>query len=78
MSDIIIIIIIAACDNGAGKFKSYWVPIYTLGSRAAMWINCLAEGQKRMAMVRFEPGLSAWESSEYHNASHPSYYKISG
>ena len=42
---------IAACDNGSGKFKqlsvtSYQVPIYTPGSRAAMWINCLAEGQK--------------------------------
>ena len=37
----------------------YRVPIYTPGSRAAMWINCLAEGQKCMAMMGFEPGLSA-------------------
>ena len=27
-------------------FASYWVPIYTPGLRAAMWIKCLAEGQK--------------------------------
>ena len=65
---------IAACDNGACKFKHNHlshptgVPIYTPGSRAAMWINCLAEGQKCMAIVRFEPGLSAWESSEYSNS----------
>ena len=38
--------------NGAGKFihnhqsHLYRVPIYTPGSRAAMCINCLAEGQK--------------------------------
>ena len=44
---------IAACDNGAGKFKHNHlshptgrVLIYTPESRAAMWINCLAEGQK--------------------------------
>ena len=33
------------------------------GSRAAMWIKCLAEGQKYRATVGFEPGLSTWESS---------------
>ena len=32
-------------------FASYQVPIYTPGSRAAMWIKCLAEGQKYRAMV---------------------------
>ena len=44
---------------------SYRVPIYTPGSRAAMWINCLAEGQK----CRGDGGIrtSAWESSEYTN-----------
>ena len=44
-------------------FASYRVPIFTPGSRAAMWIKCLAEGQKYRAAVGFEPGLSAWESS---------------
>ena len=44
-------------------FASYRVPIYTPGSRAAMWIKCLAEGQKYRAAVGIEPGLSAWESS---------------
>ena len=38
-------------------------PHLTPGSRAAMWIKCLAEGQKYRATVGFEPGLSAWESS---------------
>ena len=33
------------------------------GSRAAMWIECLAEGQKYRAKVGFEPGLSVWQSS---------------
>ena len=32
------------------SFASYRIPIYTLGSRAAMWINCLAEGQKCWAI----------------------------
>ena len=41
----------------------YRVPIYTSGSRAAMWIKCLAEGQKYRATVDVETGLSAWESS---------------
>ena len=44
-------------------FASYRVPILTPGSRAAMWIKCLAEGQNYRATVGFEPGLSAWESS---------------
>ena len=34
-------------------------PHLTPGSRAAMWIKCLAEGQKYRAIVGFEPGLSA-------------------
>ena len=38
-------------------------PHLTPGSRAAMWIKCLAEGQKYRATVGFEPGLSTWESS---------------
>ena len=33
------------------------------GSRAAMWIKCLAEGQKYRVTVGFEPGLSTRESS---------------
>ena len=41
----------------------YRVPHLTPGSRAAMWIKCLAEGQKCRATVGFGPGLSAWESS---------------
>ena len=44
-------------------FASYQVPIYTPGSRAAMWIKWLAEGQKYRAAVGIEPGLSAWESN---------------
>ena len=45
-------------------FASYRVPIYTPGSRAAMWIiKCLAEGQRYRATVGIEHGLSAWESS---------------
>ena len=41
-----------AAYNDAGKFKHSNLspptgsPIYTPGSRAAMWINCLAKGQK--------------------------------
>ena len=41
-----------AAYNGAGKFKHNNLspptgsPIYTPGSRAAMWINCLDKGQK--------------------------------
>ena len=41
-----------AAYNGAGIFKHNNLspptgsPFYTPGSRAAMWINCLAEGQK--------------------------------
>ena len=41
-----------SCLIGAGKFihnnrsQSYRVPIYTPGWRAAIWIKCLAEGQK--------------------------------
>ena len=33
-------------------------PHLTPGSRAAMWIKCLAEGQKYRATMEFEPGLS--------------------
>ena len=36
-------------------FTSYWVPIYTSGWRAAMWIKCLAEGQKYPALTGIEP-----------------------
>ena len=35
---------------------SYRVPIYTPGWRAAMWIKCLAEGQKCRALTGIEPG----------------------
>ena len=37
-----------AAYNGAGKFKhnNLSPPTGSPGSRAAMWINCLAEGQK--------------------------------
>ena len=41
------------------SFASYWVRIYAPGSRVAMWINCLAEGQKCRAIAGIEPGLSA-------------------
>ena len=37
-------------------FASYRVPIYTPGWRAAMWIKCLAEGQKCRALTGIEPG----------------------
>ena len=43
---------IAACDNGAGKFKHNNLshptgsPFIHLGREQQMWINCLAEGQK--------------------------------
>ena len=47
------------------SFESYWVPIYTPGLRAAMWINCLAVGQKCRAIAGIEPGLSTRESSEH-------------
>ena len=43
------------------SFASYRVLIYTPGARAAMWINCLAEGQKCWLIAWFEPRLSAWE-----------------
>ena len=36
-------------------FASYRVPIYTPGWRAAMWIECLAEGQKCRALKGIEP-----------------------
>ena len=32
--------------HATNTFASYWVLIYTSGWRAAMWIKCLAEGQK--------------------------------
>ena len=38
------------------SFTSYRVPIYTPGWRAAMWIKCLAEGQKCQALTGIEPG----------------------
>ena len=37
------------------SFTSYRVPIYTPGWRAAMWIKCLAEGQKCQALTGIEP-----------------------
>ena len=37
-------------------FASYRVPIYTPGWRAAMWIKCLAEGQKVPGIDGIEPG----------------------
>ena len=40
-------------------------PHLTPGSRAAMWIKCLAEGQKYQATVGLEPGLSTWELSSH-------------
>ena len=48
-------------------FASYWVPTYTPGSRAAMWIKCLAEGHKYWVMAGTEPGLSEWEMSAHTN-----------
>ena len=38
------------------SFASYRVPIYTPGSRAAMWIKCLAEGQNCRVVTGIEPG----------------------
>ena len=58
----------AAYHDVTGKYKpnisfaSYWVPIYIPGSRAAMWVNCLAEGQKYPAIAGFKP-----RSSEHTN-----------
>ena len=43
------------------SFTSYHGPIYTPWSRAAMWINCLAEVQMCWEIVGFEPGR--WEST---------------
>ena len=37
------------------SFTSFRVPIYTPGWRAAMWIKCLAEGQKCQALTGIEP-----------------------
>ena len=37
------------------SFTSYRIPIYTPGWRAAMWIKCLAEGQKCQAWTGIEP-----------------------
>ena len=37
------------------SFTSYRVPIYTPGWRAAMWIKCLADGQKCQALTGIEP-----------------------
>ena len=36
-------------------FASYQAPIYTTEWRAAMWIKCLAEGQKCQALMENEP-----------------------
>ena len=40
----------------------YRVPIYTLASRAAMRINCLAEGPKCQEIVGIKPGGTQGES----------------
>ena len=37
------------------SFTSYRVPIYTPGWRAAMWIKCVAEGQKCQALTGSNP-----------------------
>ena len=44
------------------SFESYRVPINTPGSRSAIWIICLTERYKCMALVEFKPGLAI-----YHN-----------
>ena len=36
-------------------FASYRAPIYTTEWRAAMWIKCLAEGQKCQALMETNP-----------------------
>ena len=57
------------------SITSYRVPIYTPGWRAAMWIKCLAEGQKCQALTGIEPG-TLWSrvkgSLQYTTA--PPYY----
>ena len=45
------------------SFTSYRVPIYTPGWRAAMWIKCLAEGQKCQALTGIEPA-TPWSRVE--------------
>ena len=53
----------AQCQLNHNTVRILLGPHLTPGSRAAMWIKCLAEGQKYRATVGFEPVLSAWESS---------------
>ena len=55
-------------------FASYRVPIYTPGSRAAnaMWIKCLAEGQKYQATVGIElRALSVRVQRSHHYTTTP-------
>ena len=56
------------------SFISYRVPIYTPGWRAAMWIKCLAEGQKCQALMGIEPA-TLWSrvkgSLQYTTAHYP-------
>ena len=53
-------------------FASYRVPIYTPGSRAAMWIKCLAEGQKYQATVGIKlRTLSVRVERSHHNTMAP-------
>ena len=68
-----------SCLIGAGKFihnnrsQSYRVPIYTPGWRAAMWIKCLAEGQKVPGIDvnrTYDPLVQSHESNPlYHDTS---------
>ena len=53
----------ALANSSTVAFASYRVPTYTPGSRAAMWIKCLAEGQKYRGMAGIEPGLSCMGES---------------
>ena len=55
----------AQCQLNHNSVRILPGPHLTPGSRAAMWIKCLAEGQKYQATVGFEPILSAWGSSSH-------------
>ena len=52
------------------KFGSYQLHIYIPGARAAMWIKCLAEGQKYQTIMGIEPRLSGRESGIHTNIQH--------
>ena len=52
------------------SFTSYRVPIYTPGSRAAMWIKCLAEGQKCDGLAGFWTGDPVIQSPRFNPLCH--------